>query len=144
MVVGTQHPKNHALWIGPLITLVGGLSYFLFFYRFPTLRDFPWVNLPLVLIGLGLSTLGLLRAYSRTPHRGKVTGPLSFVISALLAGALVFYVFVISYWLPTPTPVTLGLDLAPEFTLVDHSGRTVRLHDYRGKKIVLTFYRGHW
>ena len=31
-------------------------------------------------------------------------------------------------------------DPAPEFELQDHLGRTVRLADYRGKRVVLWFY----
>lgn len=29
---------------------------------------------------------------------------------------------------------------APDFTLSDHTGRTVRLSDYRGRNVVLWFY----
>jgi len=137
--------RNHALWIGPLITFLGGVSYFMVFARFPTLRDFPWVNLPLVLIGLGLSTIGLWRAYARkAPYRGKILGPVSFALSALICAGLVFYVFGMSYWLPATTRLTQGLDNAPKFSLVDHAGTMVSLDDYRGRKVVLTFYRGFW
>ena len=31
-------------------------------------------------------------------------------------------------------------DVAPDFTVPDHEGRTVRLQDLRGKKVVLWFY----
>ena len=31
-------------------------------------------------------------------------------------------------------------DMAPDFTVQDHLGRTVRLSDYRGKHVVLWFY----
>ena len=31
-------------------------------------------------------------------------------------------------------------DPAPDFEAVDHEGRTVRLRDLRGKKVVLWFY----
>ena len=34
---------------------------------------------------------------------------------------------------------------APDFTLLDASGKPVTLADYRGKKpVVLVFYRGYW
>ena len=48
---GDRPPRNHALWLGPLISVAGTVSYFQFFARFPALRDFPWINLPLVVIG---------------------------------------------------------------------------------------------
>ena len=101
--------KNHALWIGPLVTLAGAVSYFAFFARFPALRDFPWVNLPVVLLGLGLSALGLTRAYKRTSsYRGKILGPIGLVVSGLLSSAFVFYIFGLSFWLPEPTRVARG------------------------------------
>lgn len=31
-------------------------------------------------------------------------------------------------------------DVAPDFTAVDHTGKTVKLSDYRGKTVVLWFY----
>jgi peroxiredoxin Q/BCP len=31
-------------------------------------------------------------------------------------------------------------DPAPDFTVKDHMGRTVRLSDYRGKEVILWFY----
>ena len=31
-------------------------------------------------------------------------------------------------------------DTAPDFEVIDHEGRTVRLRDLRGKKVVLWFY----
>lgn len=34
--------------------------------------------------------------------------------------------------------------IAPDFRLPDRKGRIHNLSDYRGKKVVLVFYRGHW
>jgi peroxiredoxin Q/BCP len=31
-------------------------------------------------------------------------------------------------------------DLAPDFAVPDHEGRTVRLSDLRGKRVILWFY----
>lgn len=31
-------------------------------------------------------------------------------------------------------------DTAPDFTAVDHTGKTVKLSDYKGKTVVLWFY----
>ncbi len=33
---------------------------------------------------------------------------------------------------------------APDFTLEAADGRPVTLSDFRGKRVVLVFYRGHW
>ena len=63
-----------------------------------------------------------------------------------LAMALLFnaYVFHLSYQIPEPTELTTGLTAAPDFVLPDQKGRSVQLSEYRGKKVILTFYRGHW
>jgi len=140
-----RHPRNHLLWLGPLVTLAGGISYFLVFARYAALRDFPWLNLPLVLAGLALSGVGLWRAWSpRTSYRGKLLGPAALAFSALVSFFFVFYVFAISFWLPDPTSTATELVEAPGFRLLDQAGRTVSLDDYRGRKVVLTFYRGFW
>ena len=42
------------------------------------------------------------------------------------------------------SPVAVS-EVAPDFTLQDHSGQKVTLSDARGKSpVVLVFYRGHW
>jgi cytochrome oxidase Cu insertion factor (SCO1/SenC/PrrC family) len=35
-------------------------------------------------------------------------------------------------------------DPAPDFTLTDQAGKSVKLSDSRGQKVVLVFYRGYW
>ncbi|MBI3949317.1 MAG: redoxin domain-containing protein [Acidobacteria bacterium] len=46
--------------------------------------------------------------------------------------------------MPAPTSTVLSLTVAPDFTLMDQRGQPVRLSDYRGKKVVIAFYRGYW
>lgn len=136
--------RNHMIWIGLLVTVAGALSYFLFFVRFPPLRDFPWVNLPLVVLGLGLSTLGVWRAFLQPAvFRGRVFAPLGFAFSLLLATAFVFYIFWLSD-LPEASDVARNLVRAPDFALASTDGETVRLSDFLGEKVVLVFYRGFW
>ena len=104
--------RNHLIWLGPSITAGGTLSYFMFFYRFPALRDFPWINLPLVLAGLSLSAIALWRAFARPRlYRGKVLGSAGLVVSLAVAALFASYVFVLSYRLPAPTPETRGRGL---------------------------------
>lgn len=141
----SQHRRNHAIWLGVLLTLVGFFSYFMYFVRFPALRDFPWVNLPLVLAGFILSAMGLWRAVWRSSvYRGKVLGALGFALSLMILGLFNYYLFSFSYQIPKPTETTLAMTVAPDFTLMNQHGQPVRLSDYRGKKVVLTFYRGSW
>jgi hypothetical protein len=128
-----------------LIVLVGAISYFTFFARFPSLRDVPWLNLPLVLLGALLTALGWWRTQRRPGRRvSKIVATLAFGLSLSLATLFGFYVLSYSYSLPVPTPQTLDLVEAPDFELPDQRGRLVRLSDYRGMKVVLTFYRGFW
>jgi len=137
-------PK-HAVWIGPLVTLAGALSYFLFFAQFPTLRDFPTLNLPIVLLGVVLTGSGCWQIFSS--HRGvlgKAFASISLLLSLAVAGMFCFYIFVLSYQMPA---VAAGPELeaaAPNFTLLDQNGKQVQLADYLGSKVVLVFYRGHW
>jgi hypothetical protein len=144
-VVVVERRRNHALWIGPLVTFVGGVSYFTFFARFPALRDFPWVNGPIVLVGVGLTALGLWCALARPDiYRGRVLGSLGLGFSLIVGGLFFAYVFYLSYLLPAPTAVSDSLERAPEITLTAHDGRAVSLVDLRGQKAVIVFYRGYW
>ena len=140
-----QRRRNHLIWIGPLVAFAAAVSYFEVFASFPALRDFPWVNLPLIFLGLGLSALAVWRAFRHSDvFRGKVLAPLGFAFSLLLASALVWYVFSYSYQLPPASEATLSLVQAPDFALAASTGETVRLSDFRGRKVVLVFYRGFW
>jgi hypothetical protein len=137
--------RNHAIWLGPLIVFTGAVSYFTFFAEFPVLRDFPWINLPIVLVGCGISFVAMRRAFSRAHiYRGKVLGSLSMIFSSLLTALFVGYIGYLSYQLPEPTKTTQSLSLAPGFVLNDQNGQEVSLEDFQGKKLIVTFYRGHW
>ena len=136
----TQAPpkkRNHLVWLGVLISLVGLVSYFTFSARFPLLRDFPWLNLPLVLGGLGLSIWALRRRLSLWSTAGAL-------LSAACTGLLVVYVFVLSNQLPGIDGVVAVGAEAPAFSLSDKDGSTVNLADFRGQPVVLVFYRGFW
>jgi len=129
--------RNHLIWIGVLISVFGLVSYFTTFARVPVLRDFPWVNIPLVLIGVAVSVLGVRRRFSFL----SVT---SALVSVGCAGLLLAYVFVLSNQLPdTDGVVAVGAE-APAFSLMGDEGTTVSLADFKGRPLVLTFYRGFW
>lgn len=139
------HRRNHLVWIGAVVTFVGMVSYFLYFSRFPVLRDFPWLNLPLVGLGAALSGVAAWGALFRPrPYRGKFLASLGFAFSTLIALAFGAYVFWLSYLLPGPTDTTLDLARAPDFALTSMTGERVHLQDLRGRKVVLVFYRGFW
>ena len=97
------------------------------------------------MFGLALSARGVWRAFARGHiYRGKVVGSLSVVFSLALASLFIAYIFYLSYLLPEPNSVTAKLQSAPEFALKDHEERLVRLSDFRGQKVVLSFYRAHY
>ena len=137
--------RNHAIWLGPIVAFAGAVSYFLYFARFPSLRDVPWMNLPIVVCGIWLSAVGMRRAFSSPGRfRGRVTAALGLLLSVSVALLFGFYIFSLSYEVPPPTETTRALISAPAFTLPDQHGSDVRLSDLRGSKVVLVFYRGFW
>lgn len=138
----TPRRRNHLLWIGPLVVLAGFLSYFQLFAAVPALRDFPWVNLPVIWIGVVLTVLGLGRAIRR--GRGRILGPIALLFSVLVAGVFHAYIFWFSYRMPEAETAPAAATPAPDFTLTDQHGKSVTLSDFRGRQVVLVFYRGHW
>jgi hypothetical protein len=128
-----------------LIVSVGAISYFMIFSLYPALRDFPWINLPAVLLGMAVSVVGLRRAViAPEVYRGRVMGSIGLLFSAALGGLFCAYIFVISYWLPEPSATTANLTRVPELTLVDHAGRPFDLGGARERKLLIVFYRGYW
>ncbi len=136
-------PK-HFVWLGLLTTAVGFFSYFFFFFQFPGLRDFPIINLPLVLLGVILAAYGCLGVFKQRGKLGKSMAGLGMLLTLLLAGFFNVYIFWMSYQLPDSSEATASELAAPDFTLLDHTDQNVSLSDYRGKKVVLVFYRGNW
>lgn len=137
--------RNHLIWLGPFLTFAGAVSYFVFFSMYPVVRDFPWINLPIVLSGVVVSGVGAWRSILRTTgFWRRFLGVIGCAFSGAVACLFCAYIFYISYQLPEATSVSLNLSEPSEFSLVDHNGRHVRLTDYRGRKLVLSFYRGHW
>jgi len=137
-------PK-HAVWLGLVLTLVGALSYFLYFSRFPSLRDFPVLNLPIVLLGVLVAGVGCWRVFQQKRGTlGKGLAGLSFLFTLGLAGLFNFYIFAMSYQLPESSKSPASEATAPDFTLLDHKNQNVTLSDSHNEKVVLIFYRGFW
>jgi cytochrome oxidase Cu insertion factor (SCO1/SenC/PrrC family) len=59
----------------------------------------------------------------------------------LLAGAVLAWQ---AMQLPPPQIASAEGKTAPDFLLQDQQNREFRLHDLRGERVVLVFYRGHW
>lgn len=135
--------KRSFPWLGPVLAVAGMVSYFSYFSRFPTLRDFPWVNLPVILLGVLVSAVAVRAAWTaKSLERGLSLAGL--LLSVAIAGFFVWYVFVETYDLPGTAGVVRVGSRAPSFRLLDQNSLPVTLSDYRGNKVILVFYRGYW
>jgi peptidoglycan/LPS O-acetylase OafA/YrhL len=135
---GSRSPRLAAA--GLALGVLGVVGYFVVVFRFgawlPSIRNDAVPNLILVALGVGLSALAVLRTTRRLVP-GLLLG-LNVAVAALFLAIL----YVISAVPPAAGP-PLGAP-APGFALVDQSGKTVRLEDFRGAPVLLVFYRGHW
>jgi hypothetical protein len=149
-----ERRRNFLPLVGFLLCLAAFLSYFLFFYRFPATRDVPWTGWVLFALGLVLLDVGLSRAFRQPErYRGRVQGPVFAVLSLAVIGVFVFYTVVEAQRLPASAGAPKVGEKAPDFTLQDSQGKSVRLYDLLGAQaggsgppswVALIFYRGYW
>lgn len=133
------------LVVGPLLTAAGAFTHIGVIVKVPALADLPGLGLSIVLAGLGLTLWGFVRTFARRRTLvARVLGGVALALSVALASFFCAYVFVLSYGLPPATERALSIAQAPDFALADAEGRIVRSTDYRGRKLVLVFYRGYW
>jgi peptidoglycan/LPS O-acetylase OafA/YrhL len=129
--------RNHAVWIGPLIALIGLVTYFGVAIHFPDLRDSAIVNLVAVALGMAVALWGLFR-------RGNWKSWLGLGAAVIFSALLFGYVFVLSNQLPASEGAPAVGSPAPPLELPDQLGRVVSLDNFRGQRVVLVFYRGFW
>jgi hypothetical protein len=132
---------NHLAWIGPVVAVFGLLSYFTIFSMWPLFRDFPWLNLLILAIGVGASALALPRARGAL---GRAAGRAGLLLSVSMLGLLCFYAFHLSYQLPDAGRVAGDGTKIPEITLASYDGTPVDIAAAANDKLILVFYRGHW
>jgi len=124
-----------------LLVLTGVVGYFVVVLLLPSLvpfvRNYAVPNWLLVATGLGLSVHALRRAAPGTWIPRLVLG-----VNAALTALFAAFLYVMTS-VPGASGPTVGA-AAPDFALVDQTGRTVRLADFRGSPLLLVFYRGHW
>ena len=146
---------NWPLWIGFLLTLIGGFSYIAVFIWFPVTRDFPWVNLLLFALAAIFLFLGLRRGFARDrahPTRSKIVTSVFTTLSVAIIALFLFSYFVFARWLPPSTGAPQVGQKVPEFTLPDSTGKQVSLNELlttpidgkAPKGVLLIFYRGYW
>jgi hypothetical protein len=150
-----QRRRNWHLWTGFVLCLLGVVSYFFLFYRWPVTRDVPWANFLILAAGLGLIISGLRRAFGQSQEfKGKITGPILGVLSLALAGFFCFLIFYATKQLPKSAGAPKVGQKAPEFTLIDENNKEVSLASLLAtplpnssappKGVFLIFYRGYW
>jgi predicted MFS family arabinose efflux permease len=146
---------NWPLWVGFLLTITAFMSYFTVFVWFPVTRDFPWANLLLFLIAVGLLFAGIQRGFaSDKPHPtlSKVVTSIVAALSALVLAFFIFTIFIAARWLPASTGAPQVGQKVPDFTLTDTTGKPVSLNELLSspvngsapKGVLLVFYRGYW
>jgi drug/metabolite transporter (DMT)-like permease len=138
--------SNHAAWFGPLLGLLGLITYFTVAVRFPELRDSAVANLALVVCGVVVAGWGLLR-------RRNWKSWVGFGAAGLFAVVFCSYVFFFTSQLPSPDTAPAAGTAAPPLELPDQSGRIVSLDSFRRMsmrdnlhraRVLVVFYRGFW
>jgi hypothetical protein len=133
--------RNHLAWIAPLVAVFGLLSYFVYFSMWPIFRDFPWLNLLILVAAVALGGLAVRRA--RTPL-GRVGAGAGLFVAVSMLGLLCFYAFYLSYQLPDAGLVADDGTRIPPIELVSWDGRQVDVAAAANGELILVFYRGYW
>jgi drug/metabolite transporter (DMT)-like permease len=132
-----RNQRNHSAWIGPLVALIGLISYFAVSVRFPDLRDSAVVNLVLVIGGLAIAVWGLFR-------RRNWKSWIGFGLAGSFSLLFCWYIFVYSSQLPAPDIAPTVGAVAPPLELPDQGGRMLSLENFSGQRVLVVFYRGYW
>ena len=147
--IGMKRKWNWPIWVGFVLAL-SGLFFYGFFVRYPITRDFPWANLLLFGAGIALLLLGLFRAFGRPQvYRGKIFGSIFTAIALFLISLFSYEIFYVLRQVPASSGAPRVGQLAPDFFLLDQSGKPVGLGDLLSgpsgpKPVVVIFYRGFW
>jgi len=144
--------RNWHLWVGFLLSILGVLSYFLVFARYPVTRDTPWANYLILAAGIGFMISGLRRAYAQSQqYRGKIVGLILAVLSFTTVGFFCFLIFYATKQMPKAPDAPRVGQKAPEFVLTDANNKEVSLaslmtvplpNSYTPPKGVFWFFTG--
>lgn len=153
----TRHRFNWQIWAGFVLSFVASISYPFLFVNWPITRDFPWVTLILYGVAAALLVVGVKRAFAPGPSRkAKVAASILTTLSVVIMGLFLFSTLIAARWLPASAGAPQVGQKAPDFNLVDSTGKTVTLTDLlsapiagganaaKPKGVLLIFYRGYW
>lgn len=150
---------NWPIWAAFVLSVFAFLSYPLVFVRWPITRDFPWASLLIFGGAAVLLVLGVRSAFApERSHRtrSKIVGSILATLSVLILGFFVFAFLIAARWLPAAHGAPQVGQKAPDFSLVDTTGKTVSLSQLLSepindkaasaspKGVLLIFYRGYW
>ena len=138
---------NWTVWAGFGVALLAAFSYIPIFSRFPSTRDFPWVNLLLFLAAGCLLATGVYRAFAQAgKYRGRISGTVISLLSFILFGLFCFGVFYEGRNIPPARNALRVGQRAPDFMLTGVDGSSVTLSQLRqgNRAVLLIFYRGYW
>lgn len=133
------------------------LAFAVYLAVFMSTRDVLWLSLVLFVVSAVLLATGLRRSFGqRDSYRGQVAGPILAGCSALIVVVFGLASYEVSKHFPTAHHAPKVGQTAPEFKLVDTSGKSVTLGDVLAapvaqaagarapKGVLLVFYRSHW
>jgi hypothetical protein len=141
---------NFGLWLGPLLGVLGAVSYFGLIIQigWRSLSDMPWPNLLLVAAAVVLSLLGATRAWKVSPPSIglRLLAFLGLGLSSFTAYGLIGYIFVGSAQLPSADNVRPAGEPLPTIatSLLDNNGNAFDLAEAARGDLILVFFRGHW
>ena len=149
--------SNWPIWVGFLLSVFAVLTYPFVFVRWPVTRDFPWANFILFGVAAVFLFVGLRRSFAPERRlRSKIVSSVVTTLSVLIIGLFLFSFFIASRWLPAAHGAPQVSQKAPDFSLVDTSGKAVTLSELlttpiagqaassSPKGVLLIFYRGYW
>ena len=149
-----RQQRNLFPLVGLILGLVAVVGYFaVVIQQDPSLKallEWPVVNLGVLAVGVAFSIAGVRRALGRSsgsPGRRFLARTMAIGLGAVnlgLASLFCWYLFVYSYRLPEAAMAPAVDAPAPAFSLLDQRGQTVELEGYRGRNLLLVFYRGFW
>ena len=122
-----------------VLLAIGAVAAYVLLIRVAIVRNHPEGYVIAFALAVVLAAIGVIRARTR-----RWPGWIALGLCSLLLVAGGWFNFVAARVPDTPTSLRVG-QRPPDFTLLDASGTSVTLADYRGKKpVVLVFYRGYW